>query len=124
MWFNCDVNAVPPAYVLQPISCHIPNNLCHDADERKLALQQWKRVFAQIQNILRREATKLLGDRSRDQLHKYFMSGKTPFVFTSLIFFARDRSAKAMHKFGAFDMDSPVVMEIGLTGGRSPMRFV
>lgn len=26
-WFKCDMNAVPPMYVLQPISYHIPNSL-------------------------------------------------------------------------------------------------
>lgn len=79
-WFKCDVNAVPPTYVLQPISSRIPNNLSLDAEKRKLALKQWKQVFAQIQKILRREARRLLANQGGEQLHKYFMSGNRPFV--------------------------------------------
>lgn len=79
-WFKCDMNAVPPTYVLQPISSHIPDHLCRDVKQRKLALQQWNQVFEQIQNILRREARKLFEDRGEEQLHKYFMSGNTPCV--------------------------------------------
>lgn len=75
-WFKCDMNAVPPMYVLQPISYHIPNSLCHDADQRKVALQNWSQVFSQIQDILRPEAKTLHGAASIGELHKYFMSGK------------------------------------------------
>lgn len=78
-WFKCDMNAVPPMYVLQPISYHIPNSLCHDADQRKVALQNWSQVFSQIQDILRREAKTLHGAASIGELHKYFMSVKTAF---------------------------------------------
>lgn len=74
-WFQCDLNSVPPTYVLQPVSSHIPDYLCHDAEQKHLALQQWTRIFIQIQQILRREATNLFGDQGGEQVHKYFMSG-------------------------------------------------
>lgn len=50
-WFKCDMNAVPPMYVLQPISYHIPNSLCHDADQRKVALQNWSQVFLRFRTF-------------------------------------------------------------------------
>ena len=79
-WFKCDKNGVPPSHVLQPVSSHIPDNLCRDAKKRKLALQQWSQIFAQIQNTLRREAIKMFEDQEEEHLHKYFMSGNTPCV--------------------------------------------
>lgn len=86
-WFKCDMNAVPPTYVLQPVSSHIPDHLCRDAKQRKLALQQWSQIFAQIQNILRREARKMFEDQEEEWLHKYFMSGNTPCVGDKAAFF-------------------------------------
>lgn len=86
-WFKCDMNAVPPTYVLQPVSSHIPDHLCRDAKQRKLALQQWSQIFAQIQNILRREARKMFEDQEEEWLHKYFMSGNTPRVGDKAAFF-------------------------------------
>lgn len=80
-WFKCDLNAIPPTYVLQPVSFHIPDHLCRDAKQRKFALQQWSQVFAQIQNLLRREAIKEFKDEGEEQLHKYFMSGDTPCIW-------------------------------------------
>lgn len=79
-WFKCDMNAIPPTYVLQPVSSHIPDHLCRDAKQRNLALQQWGQVFSQIQSILRRGARKMFEDQDEEQLLKYFMSGNTPCV--------------------------------------------
>lgn len=73
-WYQCDMNEVPPTYVLQPVSSHIPDYLSHDADERHLAVEQWNGIFTQIQHILRREASRLFGDQSWEKVHKYFMS--------------------------------------------------
>ena len=80
-WFKCDLNAIPPTYVLQPVSSHFPDHLCRDSKQRKFALQQWSQVFAQIQNLLRREARKEFKDEGGEQLHKYFMSGNTPSIW-------------------------------------------
>ena len=74
-WYQCDMNEVPPTYVLQPVSSHIPDYLSHDADQRHLAVEQWNGIFTQIQHILRREASRLFGDQSWEKVHKYFMSG-------------------------------------------------
>jgi len=79
-WFKCDMNTIPPTYVLQPVSSHIPDHLCRDAKQRNLALQQWNQVFSQIQGILRREARKMFEDQDEEQLLKYFMSGNSPCV--------------------------------------------
>ena len=80
-WFKCDLNAIPPTYVLQPVSTHFPDHLCRDTKQRKFALQQWSQVFAQIQNLLRREARKEFKDEGGEQLHKYFMSGNMPCIW-------------------------------------------
>ena len=71
----CDMNSVPHTYVLQPVSSHIQGYLSHDAEQRRLAFQQWTGIFTRIQKILRREARNLFGDQGGEQVHKYFMSG-------------------------------------------------
>lgn len=73
-WYKCDLNEIPATYVLQPISSHIPDYLCHDVGKRQLALEQWHGIFTQIQHILRREAKNLFGEDG-EKVHKYFMSG-------------------------------------------------
>ncbi|XP_032230654.2 NACHT domain- and WD repeat-containing protein 1 isoform X2 [Nematostella vectensis] len=71
-WFKCDFNAVPPAYMLQPISSCLPDYLSHDRDKRSKAWEEWQLVFGRLQHVLRGAARHVLKDD--EQIHKYFMS--------------------------------------------------
>lgn len=60
-WFVRDENAVPPEYVLQPISSQFPDFIGAVTKESKQqALKDWWDVFLRLQGILRRAAVKSL----------------------------------------------------------------
>ena len=73
-WFKLDNNAIPPEYVLQPISSQFPNVVNpSDKEARNQALNEWWDVFLTLWNALSNVAVKVL---EKEQVHKYFMSGK------------------------------------------------
>lgn len=72
-WFKLDNNAVPPEYVLQPISTQFKDYVDPPSTEAKQqALKDWWDVFLQLQNTLRKAAVKAL---TKEAAHKYLQSG-------------------------------------------------
>ncbi|XP_048576749.1 NACHT and WD repeat domain-containing protein 2 isoform X2 [Nematostella vectensis] len=72
VWFKLDENAVPPEYVLQPISSQFPAFVDPPNKEaRRTAQREWWDVYLNLQNTLRAAAKKVL---SKEEAHKYFMS--------------------------------------------------
>ena len=73
-WFVRDENAVPPEYVLQPISSQFPDFIGAVTKESKQqALKDWWDVFLRLQGILRRAAVKSLPIEAG---HHYQKSGR------------------------------------------------
>ena len=71
-WYLLDQNAVPPSYVLQPISSVCPDYLSHDKDQRKAAKEVWWQVYNTLQDILSFGATKYLRDEAA--MSKYIVA--------------------------------------------------
>lgn len=58
-WFKFDSNAIPPEYVLQPISSQFPDFVNPPSKEAKQqALKDWWDVFLRLQSVLRKAAAK------------------------------------------------------------------
>lgn len=82
VWFKLDDNAVPPEYVLQPISTQFKDYVDPpSSDAKQQAIKDWWNVFLQLQNALRKAAVKVL---TKDAAHKYLKSGTVhiPFNFS------------------------------------------
>lgn len=74
-WFICDDNAIPPVYVLQPISHQFPNFMYPGSNEaRQQALKDWWDVFLRLQKVLKKAAMKAL---STEAAHRYRKSGRS-----------------------------------------------
>lgn len=74
-WFYRDDNSIPPVYVLQPITVHLPYfNDNSDANRRRDARKAWWEQFETMQVLLRQAASKTLG---KSDAAKYFISGIT-----------------------------------------------
>ena len=73
-WFWCDYNCVPPMYILQPITIHLPDYQNSDEAIRKIAKVEWWKVFERMQIVLREAASKAIIDE--DSREKYYISGK------------------------------------------------
>ncbi len=72
-WFYRDENSVPPVYVLQPITVHLPHfNDNSDAEKRRNARSTWWEQFERMQVVFRQAASKKLND---NDAAKYFISG-------------------------------------------------
>lgn len=73
-WFWKDDNAVPPQYLLQPITSQLPGYRDYEHEEaRKKASADWWTAFERMQVVLRMAAEKALENES--DRHKYYMSG-------------------------------------------------
>ena len=73
-WFICDENAIPPVYVLQPISSQFPNFMNPGSKEAKQqALKDWWDVFLRLQSILKKAGLNAL---STEAAHRYLKSGR------------------------------------------------
>lgn len=73
VWFKLDENAIPPEYVLQPISTQFKDYIDPPSFEAKQrAIKDWWNIFLQLQNALRKAAVKVL---TKDAAHKYLKSG-------------------------------------------------
>lgn len=73
-WFLRDDNAVPPQYVMQPISSQFPDAFSSSNKEaRKVATRAWREVYYKLQNMLRTAAAKAL---NKNDAQKYYISGK------------------------------------------------
>ncbi|OWF44315.1 NACHT domain- and WD repeat-containing protein 1-like [Mizuhopecten yessoensis] len=70
-WYLCDDNAVPPEYVLQPISKYIPNRLSSDTALQKTAKDEWNDDEYIIKDALEVSARANL---SKEQAEKYYVS--------------------------------------------------
>ena len=74
-WFYRDENTVPPVYVLQPITVHLPHfNDKAEEKKRENAQKAWWQQFERIQMALRQAASKKL---NYDDANKYYISGIT-----------------------------------------------
>ena len=74
-WFYRDENSVPPVYVLQPITVHLPHfNDNAEPEKRRDARNAWWEQFERMQMVLRQAASKKL---NHDDANKYFISGIT-----------------------------------------------
>ena len=83
VWFKLDENAVPPEYVLQPISTQFKDYVDPPSSEAKQqAIKDWWNVFLQLQNALRKAAVKVL---TKDAAHKYLKSGTVHIPSTSVL---------------------------------------
>ncbi|XP_022796831.1 NACHT and WD repeat domain-containing protein 2-like isoform X2 [Stylophora pistillata] len=72
VWFKRDDNAIPPEYILQPISSQFTDFFDPPSVEaRQQALKEWWEVFLNLQNALRKAATKTLPENA---VHKYLHS--------------------------------------------------
>ncbi|XP_076472592.1 NACHT domain- and WD repeat-containing protein 1-like [Babylonia areolata] len=60
-WFKKDDNAVPPTYVLQPISSHLPDFLSNEKSLRSEAANQWWEESAAMQTAIGQAAFTCLG---------------------------------------------------------------
>ncbi len=72
-WFKRDNNAIPPGYVLQPISSVYPEFNSTDHDEHTAAKNKWWSVFECLQQILQEGSKAHLSDLQR--IHHFQMSG-------------------------------------------------
>ncbi|XP_033748500.1 NACHT domain- and WD repeat-containing protein 1-like [Pecten maximus] len=70
-WYLRDDNAVPPEYVLQPISKYIPNRLSHDKDLQSAAKDEWNDDECDMQDALEESARANL---PKEQAEKYYVS--------------------------------------------------
>ncbi|KAK6192030.1 hypothetical protein SNE40_003581 [Patella caerulea] len=70
-WFKKDENSVPPIYILQPISSHIPSFLSHNADDKKKARTQWYEESEKLQESIISTAEICLDE---NQVERYLMS--------------------------------------------------
>ncbi|KAG9467153.1 hypothetical protein GDO78_015505 [Eleutherodactylus coqui] len=78
-WFWKDMNAVPPKYVLQPITVHFPQfsdmRTSHVEIQAKEA-KEWRDVEKRLSSVLRSaaQAAYVEGSITLQQKHKYYMS--------------------------------------------------
>ncbi|XP_069135457.1 NACHT and WD repeat domain-containing protein 2-like [Argopecten irradians] len=70
-WYLLDNNAVPPEYVLQPISKYIPNRLSKDKDLLSAAKDEWNDDECDMQDALEESARANL---PTEQAEKYYVS--------------------------------------------------
>ncbi|XP_069505306.1 NACHT domain- and WD repeat-containing protein 1 [Ambystoma mexicanum] len=78
-WFWKDENAVPPVYVLQPITTHLPHYDDKDPSHREQQqsdVKVWREVERRLAAILRQAAQQAEEDGmfSKSQKHKYYKS--------------------------------------------------
>ncbi|GCC16897.1 hypothetical protein chiPu_0017383 [Chiloscyllium punctatum] len=78
-WFWKDENAVPPVYILQPITTHLPDYSkmrTERREEHEKALQSWSDLQQRIADLLRVAATQAEkeGRIQKGARHKYFKS--------------------------------------------------
>ena len=50
-WFQCDHNAIPPMYQLQPITTHYPHYTSKDPDLRQRDRTGWWETFCHLQGL-------------------------------------------------------------------------
>lgn len=80
-WFLKDKNAVPPTYVLQPITAHFPHysNLRHESrQQRDKNVLSWRFTETQLLQLLRAAATdaEAAGDITAEQKQNFYTSGQ------------------------------------------------
>ncbi|XP_067906172.1 NACHT domain- and WD repeat-containing protein 1 [Heterodontus francisci] len=78
-WFWKDENAVPPVYILQPITTHLPHYSDKNPGNREQhekAVHTWSELQQQIADLLRTAATQAEeeGRIKKEAKHKYFKS--------------------------------------------------
>ncbi|XP_078423676.1 NACHT domain- and WD repeat-containing protein 1 [Cetorhinus maximus] len=78
-WFWKDENAIPPVYILQPITTHLPyysDARPEKGEEHQKAVQSWSELQQQIVDLLRTAATQAEeeGRMKKEAKHKYFKS--------------------------------------------------
>lgn len=102
-WFLKDNNAVPPTYVLQPITAHFP----HYSDlrpesgpQRDNDVLSWRFTETQLLQLLRSAATdaEAAGDITAEQKQHFYTSGqrrRTQFVLCCLKVFVKSESSSS-----------------------------
>lgn len=93
-WFLKDNNAVPPTYILQPITTHFPHYSDlrpESGSQRDENLLSWRLTETQVLQLLRSAATdaEAAGDITEEQKQLYFTSGqicRPRRVFVSKVF--------------------------------------
>ena len=71
-WYVRDDNAVPPVYVLQRISTHLPDFISSNDKDRGKARDQWWIDHDRMQDVLGKTAEKCLG---AEKARNYLVSG-------------------------------------------------
>lgn len=88
-WFRKDNNAVPPVYVLQPITTLLPHYNDLQPERRPLqddSVISWRYTEARLLQLLRTAAVQAEedGDITVEQKHQFFKSGQSlPMSWTS-----------------------------------------
>ncbi|KAK3590255.1 hypothetical protein CHS0354_041333 [Potamilus streckersoni] len=70
-WYHRDDNAVPPVYILDAISIHLPDFLSKDEERRKVAKNTWWKESELMQRALEETSMKIFEDATA---RKYVMS--------------------------------------------------
>ena len=76
-WYKRDENALPPVYVLQPISSKIENYNSSSNEERQAAAERWNDTNATLQTTLRKAASVARDNNSisAEEAQTFFISG-------------------------------------------------
>ena len=82
-WYKKDGNMLPPTYVLDSISTHLPDFVSTNKDKQKVAKAQWYEECEQMQNTLEETAKHVFNS---EQARKYIMSGISFLCILSLIY--------------------------------------
>ena len=77
-WFQCDYNAVPPVYQLQPITTHFPNYTSKNPELRQKDRTRWWETFSHIQSLFWKlvDIAVVEEKMTSERAHVYIQSGK------------------------------------------------
>ena len=77
-WFQCDYNAVPPVYQLQPITTDFPNYTSKDPELRQRDRTGWWEIFSHIQSLFWQlvDIAMMEEKMTSERAHVYLQSGK------------------------------------------------
>ena len=77
-WFKCDINAVPPAYQLQPIITHFPHYTSKEPQLRQQDRAGWWETFLHLQSLFWKLVDIAVKEKriTSQRAHVYLQSGK------------------------------------------------
>lgn len=77
-WFQCDYNAVPPVYQLQPITVHFPHYTSKDPELRHRDRTGWWEMFCHLQSMFWKLVELAVKEKrmTSERAHVYLQSGE------------------------------------------------